>query len=84
MDNKVYLRYTLYIQSGGVLSEDVYGEILMKNASSHRIRRLLGAVGETRRAEFEPYRKLNLVEVSMSNPLHGWGKRLARVSLHEM
>ena len=67
-----------------MLSEDVYGEILMKTASSHRIGRLLGAVGETGRAEFEPYRKLNLVEVSMSNPLHLWGKRMARVWLHEM
>ena len=50
MDNKV-------CQSGGVFSEVVYGEILMKNASSHRIRHLLGAAGETRRA------KLNRIEV---------------------
>ena len=44
----------------GVISEVVYGEILMKNASSHRIRHLLGAAGETRRAKFEPYRKSSM------------------------
>ena len=63
--------------------DDVYGEILMKIASSHRIRHLVGAAGETRRAKFEPYRKLNVVEVSTSNPSHGWGKGLAAFWLHD-
>ena len=73
-----------YLQSRGVMSGVGYGEILMKNASSHQTWHLEGAVSESVVTAFRPYRALNMMDVKLSNPWESCEMRRSRVWVDDM
>ena len=81
---EVEIKLQLYLQSRGVMSGVGYGEILMKNASSHQTWHLEGAVSESVVTAFRPYRALNMMDVKLSNPWESCEMRRSRVWVDDM